>query len=130
LGGSISTRRAQGFTIEGGADSFITNKPHAVDLCRALGLGDQLIGTDPQHRRSFVVRNGRLAPVPEGFVLMAPNRLGPILTTPILSWRGELPMLLLLGFPRPDKDDRRDERPAAVLKRRPGPGAPAPRVQP
>jgi oxygen-dependent protoporphyrinogen oxidase len=118
LGGAIATTRAQGFTIEGGADSFITNKPHAVELCRALGLGDQLIGSDPQHRRSFVVRNGRLVPVPEGFVLMAPNRLGPILTTPILSWRGKLRMLLDLVLPRQDVES--DESLAAFVKRRLG----------
>ena len=99
VGGAIWTHRTGGFTLEGGADSFITNKPQAVDLCKTLGLGDQLIGTDPQHRRSFVVRDGRLMPVPEGFVLLAPNRLGPILTTPILSWRGKLRMLLDLIRP-------------------------------
>ena len=54
VGGAIWTDRRDGFTLEGGADSFITNKPHAVDLCHALGLGDRLIGTDDQHRRSFV----------------------------------------------------------------------------
>ena len=48
----------RGFTLEGGADSFITNKPWALDLCRELGLGDQLIGTDDRNRRSFVVRKG------------------------------------------------------------------------
>ena len=41
--------------------------------------------TDSSHRRSFVVRKGQLAPVPEGFVLMAPHRILPILTTPVLS---------------------------------------------
>jgi protoporphyrinogen/coproporphyrinogen III oxidase len=120
VGGAIWTRRVDGFTIEGGADSFITNKPQAVDLCHELGLGGQLIGTDPQHRRSFVVREGRLAPVPEGFVLLAPNRLGPILTTPILSWRGKLRMLLDLVRPRKDPDDTDDESLAAFVKRRLG----------
>jgi oxygen-dependent protoporphyrinogen oxidase len=118
VGGAIWTRRVEGFTVEGGADSFITNKPHAVDLCQTLGLGGQLIGTDPQHRRSFVVREGRLMPVPEGFVLLAPNRLGPILTTPILSLRGKLRMLLDLVRPR--KDDDSDESLAAFVKRRLG----------
>src|SRR3954468_21630841 len=80
IGGAIWTDRVDGFTIEGGADSFITNKPWALNLCRDLGLGEQLIGTDDRHRRSFVVRNGKLLPVPEGFVLMAPNRLAPLLT--------------------------------------------------
>jgi oxygen-dependent protoporphyrinogen oxidase len=118
VGGAIWTRRVEGFTLEGGADSFITNKPQAVDLCQALGLGEQLIGTDPQHRRSFVVREGRLMPVPEGFVLLAPNRLGPILTTPILSLRGKLRMLLDLVRPR--KGDDGDESLAAFVKRRLG----------
>jgi oxygen-dependent protoporphyrinogen oxidase len=118
VGGAIWTRRVEGFTLEGGADSFITNKPQAVELCQALGLGGQLIGTDPQHRRSFVVREGRLMPVPEGFVLLAPNRLGPILTTPILSFRGKLRMLLDLVRPR--KDDDSDESLAAFVKRRLG----------
>src|ERR1700756_2829242 len=58
IGGAIWTRRVDGFTLEGGADSFITNKPWALDLCRSLGLGEQILATDPQHRRSFVVREG------------------------------------------------------------------------
>ena len=118
FGGAISTRRTGGFTVEGGPDSFITNKPWAVDLCKSLGLADQLVGTDAQHRRSFVVRQGRLHPVPEGFVLMAPNRLGPILTTPILSVRGKLRMLLDLVLPR--KTDDADESLASFVKRRLG----------
>ena len=85
IGGVIGTDRFDGFTLECGPDSFITNKPWGLDLCRRLGLADQLVETDAGKRRSFVVRNGRLAPVPEGFVLLAPNRLLPILTTPILS---------------------------------------------
>src|SRR5262245_24573607 len=56
VGGSIGTRRVNGFILESGADSFITNKSWGVDLCEALGLNHQLIGTDPDHRRSFVVR--------------------------------------------------------------------------
>jgi protoporphyrinogen/coproporphyrinogen III oxidase len=118
VGGALWTKRLDGFTIEGGADSFITNKPQAVDLCKTLGLGSQLCGTDPQHRRSFVVRQGRLMPVPEGFVLLAPNRLGPLLTTPILSLRGKLRMLLDIVLPR--RDDEGDESLAAFVKRRLG----------
>ena len=120
IGGAIWTNRGDGFILEGGADSFITNKPWGVELCRELGLEDQLISPDPQHRRSFVVRDGRLLPVPEGFVLMAPNRLGPILTTPILSWRGKLRMLFDLILPRRDRDEEGDESLASFVKRRLG----------
>ena len=118
IGGAIWTDRADGFTIEGGADSFITNKPWALDLCRELGLSDQIIGTDDRNRRSFVVRNGKLLPVPEGFVLMTPGRLLPLLASPILSVRGKLRMLLDLVLPR--KADDSDESLAAFVRRRMG----------
>jgi oxygen-dependent protoporphyrinogen oxidase len=118
VGGAVWTERAGGFTIEGGADSFITNKPWALDLCRELGLGDQIIGTDDRNRRSFVVRKGKLVPVPEGFVLMAPGRLLPLLSSPILSVRGKLRMLMDLVLPR--KVDDSDESLAAFVRRRLG----------
>ncbi len=116
IGGAIWTNHRDGFTLEGGADSFITNKPWAVDLCRELGLGDRLISTDPKHRRSFVVRNGRLQPVPDGFVLMTPSRLLPLLTSPVLSVRGKLRMLLERFIPR--RRDASDESLAAFVRRR------------
>ncbi len=118
IGGAIWTDRVDGFVIEGGADSFITNKPWAVDLCRELGLGDQLIGTDDRNRRSFVVRKGKLVPVPEGFVLMAPGRLAPLLASPILSIPGKLRLLMDLILPR--KADDSDESLAAFVRRRLG----------
>ena len=118
LGGVLWTDRFDGFTLEGGPDSFITNKPWGIELCQRLGLSDQLIETDANHRRSFVVRNGRLVPVPEGFVLMAPHRLMPILTTPILSWRGKLRFLMDLVIPR--RDDDGEESLAAFVRRRLG----------
>jgi oxygen-dependent protoporphyrinogen oxidase len=118
VGGVISTERVGGFTLEGGPDSFITNKPWGIDLCHRLGLSDQLIETDPGSRRSFVVSNGRLAPVPEGFVLMAPHRIMPILTTPVLSWRGKLRLLMDLVVPR--RDDESEESLASFVRRRLG----------
>ncbi len=118
LGGAIWTEHRDGFTLEGGADSFITNKPWAVDLCREIGLGGRLIETDNRHRRSFVVHSGRLVPVPEGFVLMAPSKLLPLLTTPVLSLRGKL--RLLLDLVKPARLDDSDESLAAFVRRRLG----------
>jgi oxygen-dependent protoporphyrinogen oxidase len=116
VGGVIATERFEGFTLEGGPDSFITNKPWGLNLCDRLGLRDRLIETDPCRRRSFVVRKGRLLPVPEGFVLMKPQRLGPLMTTPILSWRGKLRMLMDLFLPR--RDDEVEESVAGFVRRR------------
>jgi oxygen-dependent protoporphyrinogen oxidase len=118
LGGVIATEPQDGFTMEGGPDSFITNKPWGLDLCERLGLRDRLIETDAGHRRSFVVRNGRLMPVPEGFVLLAPQRLGPLLTSPVLSWRGKLRMMMDLFIPR--REDGAEESLAGFVRRRLG----------
>ena len=85
LGGTIQTKNRDGFLIERGPDSFISEKPYAITLAQRLGLESQLIQTNEKHRRSFIVRNGRLQPVPEGFQLLAPSRLWPFLTTIKLS---------------------------------------------
>src|SRR5262245_15595100 len=71
LGGVLQTEEINGFLVERGPDNFITNVPMALDLCRAVGLEKELISTSDQDRRAFVVRRGRLVPVPDGFMLMA-----------------------------------------------------------
>jgi oxygen-dependent protoporphyrinogen oxidase len=119
IGGAIWTEEIDGFLCEGGADSFITNKPWAVDLCHKLGLSDELMETDTTNRRSFVLRKGKLMPVPEGFVLMAPNRAWPVLATPILSWKAKLRLMLEPFIPRRQPGGE-DESLASFVKRRLG----------
>jgi len=115
-GGVIWTDHRDGFTVEGGPDSFITNKPYALDLCRELGLTSHLIETDSSRRRSFVVHDGRLLPVPEGFVMMAPSKLWPVLTSPLLSLRGKARFLMEWFVPR--RDESTEESLAAFVRRR------------
>jgi oxygen-dependent protoporphyrinogen oxidase len=100
LGGLIGTAEHAGCVIEAGPDSMITDKPWGLALARRLGLEAELIGTNSAHRRSFVVRRGKLLPVPEGFQLLAPSRFGPLIRTPIFSPAGKLRMGLDLLLPR------------------------------
>ena len=100
LGGTISTERRDGFVIEGGPDSILTEKPWAVDLCRRIGFAERLVGTRDGERRTYVVHRGRLLPLPEGFLLMAPTDLGALAASPLFSWRGKLRMALDLILPR------------------------------
>ncbi len=93
LGGVLATHCEGDFLIERGADSFITREPWALELCEELGLGGELIPTNTGHRRALVLHYGKLHPVPAGFVLIRPQRLWPILKTPLLSWPGKLRML-------------------------------------
>jgi oxygen-dependent protoporphyrinogen oxidase len=118
LGGIIATSQQDGLLIEHGPDSFITTKPAGVQLCEALELGEDLIGTTTQHRRSFIVRKGKLRPVPQGLYLMAPGSLWPFVTSSILSWRGKLRMGLDLVIPRRPASD--DESLAHFVTRRLG----------
>jgi len=118
LGGTISTELRDGFVIEGGADSIITEKPAAVDLCRRIGIADQLVGTCDGERRTFVVHRGRLLPLPEGFALLAPTDLGALLASELFSWRGKLRMALDLVLPR--GADTADQSLADFVRRRLG----------
>src|SRR5262249_55499453 len=118
LGGIINTIRHEGFLIEQSADSFITNSPPAIDLCRRIGLADELIPTSTPHRGATVVSRGKLQRVPEGFVLMAPNRLGPTLRSPILSLSGKA-RLLCERFVKP-RTGTTDESVANFARRRLG----------
>ena len=118
VGGVIETEHRDGFLIEHGPDAFISTKPAAKALCEELGIADQFIGTNPKVRRSFVIRNGTLHPVPEGFYMMAPGSFKPFLKTPLFSWRGKLRMALDLFIPRRERDT--DEAVAHFVRRRLG----------
>jgi len=100
LGGTIATEHVDGFLVETGPDSFLSEKPWALALCRRLDLEDRLVRTDDRFRRSFVLFGGRLHPLPEGFQLLAPTRLAPFLRSRLLSWRGKLRLALDLVLPR------------------------------
>lgn len=105
LGGTLQTERRDGFLLESGADNFITSMPWGLNLCRRLGIEDQLLPTDSNHRHAFVVRRGRLHRIPEGFVIMAPSRIWPVVTTPILSPLGKLRMAWEFFVPRYAEDE-------------------------
>jgi oxygen-dependent protoporphyrinogen oxidase len=100
LGGTIRTERVDGFLLESGADSFISEKPWALALAERIGLGARLQRTDDRFRRTYVVRGGRLRPLPEGFLLLAPTRAWPVLASSVFSWRGKLRLGLDLILPR------------------------------
>jgi oxygen-dependent protoporphyrinogen oxidase len=107
IGGVISTRYEDDCVIEEGPDSFLTSKPWAVSLCDQLGVADQLIATNDANRRAFIATNGRLQPLPEGFVMLAPTKIWPFIDTPILSLRGKMAAALeLLRAPvQPSEDE-------------------------
>lgn len=120
LGGVIATERRDGFLLEGGPDSFISEKPAAIELCCRLGLEGQLLPTNDQFRRTLIVRDGRLVPLPDGFQLLGPTRFLPFLTSPVLSLRGKLAAAKDLVLPRGGPLEGGDESLASFVRRRLG----------
>src|SRR5215510_12392321 len=120
LGGTIQTEYRDGFLLERGPDSFISEKPQAVALAKRLGLESHLVQTNEQFRRSFIVRDGRLRPVPEGFQLLAPSRLWPFITSDIFSVAGKARMAADLLLPRKSANGLNDESLASFVRRRLG----------
>jgi len=120
LGGTIQTEQRDGFLNERGPDSFISEKPHAIALAKRLGIDSQLIQTNEEYRRSFIVRDGRLRAVPEGFQLMAPSRMWPFITSDIFSIPGKVRMAADLLLPRKSANGSTDESLASFVRRRLG----------
>lgn len=97
-GGKIRTEALDGTSIESGPDTFLARVPWAVDLCRALGLGDDLV--EPATGKAFVWARGRLRPLPDGQVLGVPINLAALLRSGIVSPAGTARAALDLVSPR------------------------------
>ena len=99
VGGVIDTERAGDFLLDRGPDMFRI-KPHAaLDLLKKIGAEDQLIRPQVEGRGARVVHDGKLVDVPEGFVMMRATHLKPMLTTPLLTWKGKLRFLVERWIP-------------------------------
>jgi len=119
-GGKVLTVRRDGCLLEAGPDAFLTTKPHALHLVRALGLEAELIGPS-EPRTVAVFWRGRLHPLPEGLALIAPTRAGPLLRSTLfgLLEKARMGCDLLLPARRGDGD----ESLAAFVRRRLGQAA-------
>jgi len=115
-GGKIVTHRIGDIVTEAGPDSFLSQKQAGLDLCRKLGLADQLINTNETGKKACVLYRGRLHDLPEGLLSFVPKQLGPFLHSGLLSWTGLVRMGL--EFAVPPGSPGEDESLAAFLRRR------------
>ena len=106
LGGCMASDHIEGCLVEAGPDSFLTEKPWALALCKELGIADQLIGSNDAQRKTYIVVHGRLIAMPDGLMFMVPTQLAPTAFSPLFSWSTKLRMAQeLLHPPRPMQDD-------------------------
>jgi protoporphyrinogen/coproporphyrinogen III oxidase len=107
LGGVIKTEHRDGYVLEAGPDSFLTVKPDAAQLCRDLGIADELICSNDAGRKTFIVVKGKLVPIPDGLEFMVPTLIAPVMGTPLFSLATKLRMAreLLAGRTRTQSED-------------------------
>lgn len=122
-GGKIVTETINGygdapFIVEGGPDSFVTQKPWALQLAREIGLQDHFLGTNDHLRKNFVIHKGKPTQLPDGVMLIVPTRFRPFLLSPLISPLGKLRMGLDFIIPR--RTDDADETLANFVRRRLG----------
>jgi protoporphyrinogen/coproporphyrinogen III oxidase len=119
LGGVLVTERAEGCLIESGPDSFLTEKPWAADLCRQLGLGDQLIGSNDHQRKTYILARGKLVAMPDGLMFMVPTKILPTIFSPLFSMRTKIRMAG--EWFHPPQQAKTDETVAELVERHYGP---------
>jgi oxygen-dependent protoporphyrinogen oxidase len=115
FGGVLATEQVDGCLVEAGPDSFLTEKPWAADLCRRLGLEDQLIGSNDSGRKTYILVKGKLTPLPDGLMFMVPTRLAPVLLSTLFSPAAKFRMMAEWRFTR--RGSRSDESVAALVER-------------
>lgn len=115
LGGVLRTEIIDGCVVEAGPDSFVTEKPWAADLCRTLGIGDQLIGSNDADRKTYILTRGRLVEMPDGLMFMVPTKILPTGMSPLFSMKTKLRMTKELFHPPRAVDH--DESVAAFVER-------------
>ncbi len=95
FGGKIATEKSDGFVVERGPDSFISQKPAAIKLCQQLGLEDRLVRTNPGAPSTYVYTGGKLVTMPDGLSLMIPTKFLPLLLRLCLVWQGRFVWLAI-----------------------------------
>jgi len=114
LGGKVYTVRQSGFLIDTGPDSFLAQKPWAIQLCRELGMEDDII--TPSARKFFMFIRGKLHAVPHELVSLVPSKPEALWRASFISLWGKL-RASLEGFV-PAQRDIDDESLGAFMRRR------------
>ena len=124
-GGKIRSVEVDGLDLEAGPDSIVARKPWGVELCRELGLGDELV--PPATSRAFVWTDRGLVSFPQSAFGVAAD------VRELLAWRG----LSLRGKLRaggdlliPKRREDSDESIGSLVRRRLGDEVAAMLVEP
>ncbi|REK85718.1 protoporphyrinogen oxidase [Streptomyces inhibens] len=86
LGGKLRAGDIADVPVDLGAESMLARRPEAVDLARAVGLGDRL--QPPATATASLWTRDALRPMPKGHVMGVPGDLGPLAASGVISPEG------------------------------------------
>ncbi|MEU4209294.1 protoporphyrinogen oxidase [Streptomyces sp. NPDC026206] len=86
LGGKLHAGEIAGVPVDLGAEAMLARRPEAVELARAVGLGDRL--QPPATAAAGIWTRGGLRPMPKGHMMGVPGDLGPLAASGVLSDEG------------------------------------------
>jgi oxygen-dependent protoporphyrinogen oxidase len=115
LGGALRTEKLDDCLVEAGPDSFLSEKPWAADLCRRAGIGDQLMGSNDAARKTYILVNRRLVPMPDGLMFMVPTDFAAAALSPLFSMQTKYRMVRERFLP--PRPAQADESVAAFVAR-------------
>ena len=115
-GGKLRSTEVGGLTLPAGADSFVARKPWAVDLCKELGLGGELIS--PASGGASLWTDRGLVPCLRDAPFGIPGDVGDVFRWPGISRAGRRRALLDLLKAKRKADE--DETLGSLLRRRLG----------
>jgi oxygen-dependent protoporphyrinogen oxidase len=128
LGGKLATEIIDDpetggeFVVDGGSDSFLTDKPAVHRVAKQLGIFDDETPTCDENKRTCIVKRGELVEMPDGIMMFAPTKIVPMATTKLYSWPAKLRMAADLVIPkkRVEPGERNDETLGSFVVRRMG----------
>ncbi|MCL2438595.1 MAG: protoporphyrinogen oxidase [Coriobacteriia bacterium] len=126
IGGQLWTDRSVlpcgGIAIaDGGSDSYLSRKAASMmRVARYMGTESELIGTDESKKQTFIVKDGKLVPLPDGIMMFAPTKILPMATTKLYSWPAKFRMALDIIMPRRKRAPEEDESIGSLVRRRLG----------
>jgi len=106
LGGKLATdviedpETGERFIVDGGSDSFLTEKTPVHRVAKLLGIFDEESPTSDEYKKTLIVKRGKLVELPDGIMMFAPTKIMPMVTTSLYSWPAKFRMALDLVIPR------------------------------
>jgi oxygen-dependent protoporphyrinogen oxidase len=101
LGGALRSEEFAGRIVDLGPDGVLGRRPEATNLCRAIGLGDELVPIGASG--AAVWARGRLRSMPAGLALGVPTRWWPVARSGVLRRGGSLRLARDRLAPRPSR---------------------------